>query len=424
LKKKDRPVVLIAATMWWPLSARLAIAFIRHGCSVSAVCPKGHPLRFVERIESVHNYHRINSLDALKAAILAVQPDIVIPADDGVVWQLHELHTDHVELRPLIESSLGPAEMYAALRSRAEVSRAAAELGIRSPATRILASEDDVESWDAIPAVLKVDGTCGGNGVEIVRLKAEAHSAYRRLSKPPGTGFAWKRFLVNRDPLALWWWRKKDKQRVTVQQFIPGRPANTMFACWGGEVIRIVTVEVLSAQGTTGAANVVRLVRNAEIEAAAQLLATRFKLNGFHGLDFILEQGTDIPYLIELNPRCTQLGHLNLRIQGDLVEALSARLQAEPQPSDESIENDTIAFFPQLFNRNPKSPYLVRGYHDVPWAEPDLVRHLLKEPWPERQPLARLYHFFRPPRRAEEVTFDMGMREQPSELSVASPSKS
>ena len=39
----------------------------------------------------------------LRAAILARQPDIVIPADDGVVWQLHQLHTDHVELRPLIE---------------------------------------------------------------------------------------------------------------------------------------------------------------------------------------------------------------------------------------------------------------------------------------------------------------------------------
>ncbi len=263
--------------MWWPLSARLAMAFIRHGCSVSAVCPEGHPIRFVEGIESVYNFRGINSLGSLRAAILATQPDIVIPADDGVVWQLHEIYTDHVELRPLIEYSLGPAEMYAALRSRAEVSQVATQLGIRTPAMRTLVSEDDLESWDAMPAVLKVDGTCGGNGVEIVRLKAEAQAAYQRLSKPPGTGFAWKRLLVNRDPLALWWWRKKEKPCVTVQQFIPGRPANTMFACWDGEVLGIVTVEVLSAQGATGAANVVRLVRNAQIETAAQLLAKEFK---------------------------------------------------------------------------------------------------------------------------------------------------
>ena len=148
------------------------------------------------------------------------------------------------------------------------------------------------------------------------------------------------------------------------------------------------------------------------------------KLNGFYGLDFIREEGTGTLYLIELNPRCTQLGHLNVSAQGDLAGALSARLKAHPQSSEEPIENDTIAFFPQAFNRNPQSPYLVRGYHDVPWTEPNLVRHLLKEPWPDRQLLARLYHFFRSPRRPEEVTFDIGMREQPSEPSVANSSKS
>ena len=98
----------------------------------------------------------------------------------------------------------------------------------------------------------------------------------------------------------------------------PDAQANTMFACWGGEVLGIVTVEVLSAQGATGAANVVRLMRNVEIETAAELLAKRFELNGFYGLDFIREEGTGTLYLIELNPRCTQLGHLNVSAQGDV----------------------------------------------------------------------------------------------------------
>jgi hypothetical protein len=257
---------------------------------------------------------------------------------------------------------------------------------------------------------LKVDGSCGGTGVEIVSSAAEALSAFRRFSKRPGAGFAWKRMLVNRDPLALWWWRNKEQPHVTVQQFIPGRPANTMFASWGGEVLGIVTVEVLCAQGATGAANVVRLVRNSEIETAVQLLASRFKLNGFYGLDFILQQGTGDPYLIELNPRCTQLGHLSLPDQGDLAGLLSARLQGRyPQPPRDAIESDTIAFFPQASNWAPRSPYLARGYHDVPSKEPKLVRHLLKEPWPDRQLPARLYHFFRRPKRLEEVTFEKAL---------------
>jgi ATP-grasp domain len=407
MKKDGRPVVLIAATMWWPLSARLAMAFIQHGCRVSAVCPHGHPLRYVENVESVYPYRGLDSIGALTAAIVAAQPDIIVPADDGAVWQLHQLHADYAELRPLIEYSLGEAEMYPMLRSRAEVLRIAAELGIRTPVSWSVTSEDDVGIVSETSAVLKVDGSCGGTGVEIVSSAAEALSAFRRFSKRPGAGFAWKRMLVNRDPLALWWWRNKEQPHVTVQQFIPGRPANTMFASWGGEVLGIVTVEVLSAQGATGAANVVRLVRNSEIEMAAHLLARRFKLNGFYGLDFILQQGTGDPYFIELNPRCTQLGHLSLPDQGDLAELLSARLQGRyPQPPRDVIASDTIAFFPQAANWAPRSAYLAGGYHDVPSKEPKLVRHLLKEPWPDRQLTARLYHFFRRPKRSEEVTFE------------------
>jgi hypothetical protein len=407
MKKDGRPVVLIAATMWWPLSARLAMAFIHRGCRVSAVCPEGHPLRYVENVESVYRYRGLDSIGALKGAIIAVQPDIIVPADDGTVWQLHQLHADHAELRRLIEYSLGEAEMYSAIRSRAEVLRIAAELGIRTPASLGVTSEDDAGKVGETSAVLKIDGSCGGTGVEIVSSAAEARSAFRRLSKRPGAGFAFKRMLVNRDPLALWWWRNKEQPHLTVQQFIPGRPANTMFASWGGKVLGIVTVEVVCSQGVTGAANVVRLVRNSEIETAVHLLARRFKLNGFYGLDFILQQGTGDPYLIELNPRCTQLGHLSLPDQGDLAGLLSARLQGRyPQPPRDAIGSDTIAFFPQASNWAPRSPYLARGYHDVPLKEPKLVRHLLKEPWPDRQLPARLYHFFRRPKRLEEVTFE------------------
>lgn len=417
MKKDGRPVVLVAATMWWPLSARLAMAFIRHGCRVSAVCPEGHPLRYVENVESVYRYRGLDSIGALKGAIISAKPDIIVPADDGAVWQLHQLYADHAELRRLIEYSLGEAGMYSAIRSRAEVLRIAAELGIRTPVSWSITSEDDAGKVCKTSAVLKVDGSCGGTGVEIVSSAAEALSAFRRFSKRPRAGITWKRILVNRDPLALWWWRNKEQPHVTVQEFIPGRPANTMFASWGGEVLGIVTVEVLCAQGATGAANVVRLMRNSEIQMAVQLLASRFKLNGFYGLDFILQQGTGDAYFVEMNPRCTQLGHLSLPDQGDLAGLLSARLQGrDPQPPRDAIESDTIAFFPQASNWAPRSPYLARGYHDVPSKEPMLVSHLLKEPWPDRQLPARLYHFFRRPKRLEEVSFEEALLNQRAQV--------
>jgi len=370
------------------------------------VCPPGHPLRFVTGMEAIYPYRGLDSLGSLRSAILAATPDLIVPCDDGVVWQLHELHARHAELQPLIERSLGAKEAYPRIHSRGAFLRAAAQLGIRVPLTEDVASEADLASWcvDA-PAVLKLDGTWGGSGVAIVRSKDEAISAFRRLSQPMGAGVAWKRWLINHDPLALWSWRKRETPSVTVQQYIPGRPANTMFACWQGELLGMVTVEVLTAQGATGAATVVRLMHNDEIEQAARLLAREFHLSGFHGLDFVMD-GAGAAYLIELNPRCTQLGHLRLPGQGDLAGAMSAKLASrETQEPQDCIEGDTVAFFPQTFNWNPQSAYLRRGYHDVPWEEPALLRELLRDSWPERQLLTRIYHYFRAPKKQSEVKF-------------------
>jgi hypothetical protein len=391
--------------MWWPLSARVAMAFIRHGCRVLAVCPPGHPLRFVKGIEKLYRYGGVDSLGRLKAAIVDARPDIIVPCDDGVVWQLYSLHAQDAVLRPIIEQSLGPAEMYPTLQSRGGLMETAGELGIRIPVTQTVRSNEDLADWcTEASGVLKLDGTWGGRGVEIAHSPEAAHEAFCKLTRPTGAGAAWKRFFVNRDPLALWLWRRREEPCVTIQEFIPGRPANTMLSCWRGEVLSMTTVEVLYAQGLTGAATVVRIIQNEEIERAARLLARRFMLNGFHGLDFILEYRTGAAYLIELNPRCTQLGHLRLPGQGDLVGPLSAKLRDEEPPQvEDPIESDTIAFFPQAFSMNPKNPYLHRGYHDVPWEEPELFRELLRGAWPDRQWRARLYHYFRPPKPQEEV---------------------
>jgi hypothetical protein len=167
-----------------------------------------------------------------------------------------------------------------------------------------------------------------------------------------------------------------------------------MFACWRGEVLASSTVEVLVTRDPTGAACVAQVLKNNEIEDAARLLARKFQLSGFHGLDFVLEKDTDAAYLLELNPRATQLGHLNLTAQGDLAGVMAGRLKnAVPDriASEDQIQNRTIAFFPFAFKSNPGSVYLHQGHHDVPWSEPALVRELMCDPWPERQWQWRFY---------------------------------
>ena len=404
-----RPMVLVGATTWWPLSARLAMAFLRHGCRVAAICPPGHPLRFVEGIETVYTYRGLDSLRSLQAAVTASNPDLIAPCDDGVVWQLHLIHEAEPALRTIIERSLGPAEHYATIRSRGQFLLAAQELGIRIPETQTIESADQLQRWPLeSPGVIKLDGTWGGSGVVIARSRQEALAAYERLSTPVGIGTVLKRWFVNRDPLALWSLHGREKSTVSIQQFIPGRPANTMMACWNGQLLASVSVEVLSAQGATGAATVVRVIDHPEIEQAARLIAFRFQLTGCYGLDFMLDDETNAAYLIELNPRATQLGHLRLEGQGDLAHLLAEQLGASIDSSrtTDCAVGSTIAFFPQAFNWNPKSAYLRTAYHDVPWEQPGLVRELLRPIWPERQTLYRFYHRIRPLRPQVEAKFD------------------
>src|SRR5580698_469390 len=86
------PRVMFAATAWWALAARLSLRFLERGTEVVALCPVGHPLRHVPGMKRIHTYRALRPLRSLESALELEQPDLIIPCDDRVVWQLHELH--------------------------------------------------------------------------------------------------------------------------------------------------------------------------------------------------------------------------------------------------------------------------------------------------------------------------------------------
>jgi carbamoylphosphate synthase large subunit len=382
----------------------LAIAFLKAGCRVSAICPSGHPLRFVFGVHAIHPYYRLDSIGSLRTALQAATPDIIVPCDDGSGLQLHALHQAEPMFRPLIERSLGAPEGYPILESRSLTLQVASELGIRIPATWAIDSIEGLYAPDIEwPAMLKIDDTWGGEGVVPVASRQQAAEVFPSLNGVRHSVIAWKKFLANRHPLALWLLSRRHGTLVTLQKLVIGREATTMFACRDGEILASVTVEVLASQRPAGAATVLRLVRNDEIERASCLMARRLRLNGFHGLDFIIEEGTDAPYLIEMNPRATQLGHLNVNPEGNLAEVLVASFANRPTtglPVSSPIENTVIALFPNAWKIDPGSQFLVTGYHDVPWDQPELVRELLRKPWPDRRLLHRILSVLKLRRRA------------------------
>ena len=354
----------------------------------------------MDRISRIYPYRILDSVQSLFEAISASQPQVVIPCDDGAVWQLHELHRTRPELRPLIERSLGAPSSYEIAASRTDLMQIAKDLQIRIPATREIETMTDLVSWFSAPGasgVLKLDRTTGGKGVRTAFSLAEARQAYAALRKPTTVLTAWGRWLAIKDALALWNLQHRRQPNMIVQQFIEGQPANTMFACKDGKVLALVTVEVLCAESSTGAALAVRVIENDEIRCAAELITERLQLSGFHGLDFILEQETGHAWLLELNPRCTQLGHLHVEGNEDLAGAFCrAFVGTDSAQVPAPFSEKTIAFFPQALTMNCYSSFFQAVQLDVPWEEPRLVRELMRCDWRERRLLGRMFFAIRP----------------------------
>ena len=232
--------------------------------------------------------------------------------------------------------------------------------------------------------------------------------AWHELSTPATAMQAWKRLAIDRDPLAAWMRWNRGRREVTIQEFIVGRPANSMLVSRQGAVISQASVLVVASDGPTGAATIIRHINDKRVTQAGELLAAKLHLSGFCGLDFMIEADTGDPYLIEMNPRCTQLGHLEISGQGSLARAFSADLKSEPNPCTlQPIRRGPIALFPQAFRKSiVRNPHLDSSYHDIPWEEPQLVHELMLDPWPARRWVARLYHVFRPVSPLAPVVFE------------------
>jgi hypothetical protein len=209
----------------------------------------------------------------------------------------------------------------------------------------------------------------------------EANRAFAALQAPPLLARAAKRALIDQDLNLMLPCLLRRRPLVNIQSLIRGYDATSAVACWQGKVLASIGFDVLHTWKPKGPASVVQLNENQEMIAAAEKLVSRLKLSGLYGFDFMIEEETGHPYLIEMNPRATQTSHLPLGAGRDLPAALWATLSGEPAEERESVtQNNVIALFPHEWQRNPASSFLLTAYHDVPWEEPDLVRECMESP--------------------------------------------
>jgi len=336
-----------------------------------------------------YSYRGLMPLSSFRNAIDKAKPDLIVPGDDLATQHLHRLHEQESQagnsqspLCALIERSLGSAASFPMAYSRVAFMDIASNEGIRVPETAAIQNIEELRKWVAragLPTVLKADGTSGGDGVRIARTGPEAEQAFRKLQAPPLLARAVKRTLANQDPALLLPAILRKKFIMSAQKFIEGTEATSAVACWEGNVVASLEFEVINKRHAAGHSTVVRVIDNVEMKNAAKQLARRLNLSGLYGFDFMLEGGAGNAYLIEINPRSTQVGHLALGTGRDIPAALYAAVTGETiEVSPALTEKDTIALFPQEWIRDSASPYLRSAYHDVPWDEPKLIRACIR----------------------------------------------
>jgi hypothetical protein len=374
------------------------MAFASAGCTVDAVCPPRHPLTKTRALRVVHTYHGLFPLKSFARAIAQTKPDLIVPSDDLATAHLHDLYRvalargdEGKPLCDLIERSLGSPANFPVVFSRTTFMTLAQEEGIRVPKTEVISNTEELRGWASLigfPFVLKANGTSGGYGVRVVRSLEDAERALGKLQAPPLLARALKQAVIDRDLTLVWPSISRHRYTVNAQSFVRGLDATSLIASWKGTVLASLHFEVLNKRNSAGPACVVRMIENADMSAAVTKMAKRLNLSGLHGFDFLLESDTERAFLIEINPRATQVGHLTLGPRRDLSAALVAAVSGNViRDAPKVTEKDTIALFPQEWKRDPQSAFLQSSYHDVPWEEPELVRACVRG----RQNLIELY---------------------------------
>lgn len=379
------PRVLLAQSTLSPNIGRLAIAFQRAGFAVDAVAPAGHPIHRMRSPDRTFIYRPTSAYISFREAIDASRPELLVPCDDRIVGHLHRLHeasaqskdVDSLALAALIESSLGPPASYDVVAHRRFLASLARLPDVHVPQTDPVETIQQLKNWarqHGLPAVLKLDGSSGGRDVILIREASQIASRFLRMGIHKSALQRVKAAVFNGDVEPFFSPQPFSAAGVSVQSYVAGRLANCAIACWRGEVLASVAVEVTRSRSAFGLATAVRQVGGDAMVAAARSIARHLQLSGLCGFDFVLDDDAKQAKLIEINPRATQISHFPAYEGPDLPTALFHSLSGGTVGnSAKKAPHGEVALFPH-WRRDPKSELLSTAFHDLPYEEPELLR--------------------------------------------------
>ena len=366
------PYALVAAAILWPNAVRLCRAFREVGFEVGAIALPQHPVHRSKAPDRTFEYRPKAPLDSLREAIAERRPDIIVPCDDRIVSHLCALRAlGDSDTSTLIETSLGLGGASGVLAKRATLGEISRLPDVDVPRTDSIASVSDLRTWVrrfGLPAILKLDGSWGGNDLVVVRHESEIRRAFWAMRFRQSVLRSVKHYVTGKDVEAL----SRLRSAISVQSFVPGKLANATVACWRGNVLAQVAVEVVELASPFGAATVVHVVDGEAMACAARSICRHYMLSGLQGFDFVID-GSGATKLIEINPRATQISHFNLGPGRDLAAALFEAVSGRSAAWRPPIQSADISLFPGEWRRDPQSSYLTSTFHDLPYDDADLA---------------------------------------------------
>lgn len=376
-----KKVLIVALNTNWTGISRLPFGLLRAGLEPFALCPKTSYLSKTKYLKKsicfpTFSYSRSKLIYLwIAISMIIFRPDIVVPGDEDSILALQHFR-DLFSFVPffgskIIRNSMAPKKFDRLILSKSEFQKVCTSWGIRTPKNiYVNNSAEAVKVADELgyPVVIKKDSGYGGTGVFICENKNELIFNLQNIEKTSLLTLLKSYFKTLFFTSAV-----NNESGISIQQYIQGITGQSPFCAENGVVFGInPMLKKETYPGRTGPAAVSEGYNNKEIEVFVNKVARELSFTGFASLEYIVDEKSGLPYVIELNPRPTPTSHFdsNMAVY-DLCECFYKGLNHMPIEKKE-FRPYLIAMYPTEKRRDPNSQYLTTAYHDIPLHDPDL----------------------------------------------------
>ncbi len=349
-------ILFIEMSRWLTIE-RLPLCLQQAGFQISFLCQAES---IVNDLPAAHKIHWTQGdfLTQVESAILAGSPDLLVCLDEATIHALTAVSEtpafDDFVMRqgPLLQRSLGNLKTLKSRCQRRFLCAPVVQERIRLP--RTITSRDPAvllrfaEECDWRVAA-KREGSFGGLGVKKIVTEEEFRRALPEI-------------------VAV-------TEGCILQQWIEGEITMCASIARAGKILSSLALQKIESL-PLGYSTVVKPIISPSMDEIAAAMADTLQLSGFFSCDFIVEEGTGIAYLIELNPRPVTVFHLDWLFGLSTAQAVHDLITGESRVQTSTLVGNygEVALFPKALMHRTESVNSRHGLlHDVPWDCPEVL---------------------------------------------------